>query len=265
MSNTSPIPHSERGLLLRKCGALKSQIAVILTDIHSLHDLRPVVIGRYAAAFADRLFKLHELEIEAARLKREAELLQACINRGREIDYEEIQSMLDAEFAEWQARLIDEIDDLTHHWGMMQYVLDAKTTRRLRNCFRVLARRLHPDLHPDQSDADSELWHRVLAAYEAQDLDQLDALELVTRDSKEPEQTDSMDALLESVSRLKAQFDRLLASHAERRKEWPFDQLPLLDDTAAVTARQSELDERITVTQALRDERSHWLNQLLAH
>jgi transcription termination factor NusB len=251
--------------LLRQSEVLKSQIAVVLTDIHSLHDYRPVVIGRYAAAFADRLFKLHELEIEAARLKREAELLQACINRDREIDYEEIQSKLDDEFAEWQALLIDEIDDLTHHWGMMQYVLDRKSTRRLRSCFRILARRLHPDLHPEQSDADSELWHRVLAAYEAQDLDQLDALELVTRDSQEPEQTDSMDALLESVLRLKAQFDRLLSAHAEYRKEWPFDQLPLLDDLVAVTARQAELDERITTTQALRDERSHWLNQLLAH
>lgn len=265
MSNTSPIPHPDWRILLRKRDALQSQIAAVLTDIQSLHDSRPVVIGRYAEAFANRLFELHDLEIDAARLKREAELLQACINCGREIDYEAIQATLDAEFAEWQARLIDEVDDLTHHWGMLQYVLDAETTRRLRRCFRVLARRLHPDLHPEQSEADSELWHRVLAAYEAQDVDELEALELVTGDSQESEQTDSLDALRESLSRFRAQLDRLLAAHAARRKEWPFDQLPLLKDPDAVAARQTELDERITATQALRDERSQWLNQLLAH
>ena len=183
MSNTSPIPHPEWRILLRKRDALKSQITEVLTDIHTLNDARPIVMGRYAEAFSNRLFKLHEIEIEAARLKREAELLQANINCGREIDYEKIQSTLDAEFAEWEARLVDEIDDLTHYRGMMVCVLDANLTRRLRNCFRMLARRLHPDLHPEQSPADSELWHRVLAAYEAQDVDQLDALEAYEREA----------------------------------------------------------------------------------
>jgi hypothetical protein len=265
MSKTSPIPHPEWRVLQQESEALQSQIAAVLTDLHSLHDARPVVIGRYAAAFADRLFRLHELEIGAARLKREAELVQACINTGREIDYEEIQAILDAEFAEWQARLEAEIDDLTHHRGMLQYLLDVKIARRLRSCFRVLARRLHPDLHPVQTNTDVELWHRVLAAYKAQDVDELEALELVTRDSRQPDTADSMEALRESVLRFRKQLDRLLESHAKRRKEWPFNQLPLLEDPAAVAARQAELDERITTGEALRDERSHWLNQLLDH
>ena len=265
MSKTSPIPHPEWRILRQKSEALKSQIAAVLTDLHSLHDARPVVLGRYAEAFADRLFRLHELEIEAARLKREAELVQACINSGREIDYEEIQAILDAEFAEWQARLEAEIDDLTHHWGMLQYLLDAKIARSLRACFRVLARRLHPDLHPAQPAADAELWHRVLAAYKAQDVDELEALELVTRAAMEPDPVDSMEALRESLLRFRTQLDRLLVTHAARRKEWPFDQLPLLDNPTALAARQAELDERIATTGALRNERSHWLNQLLDH
>jgi hypothetical protein len=52
---------------------------------------------------------------------------------------------------------------------------------------------------------------------------------------------------------------------ASRRKTWPFDQLDTLDDEAATAARQAELDERIRSLNALRDERKHWLNQLLQH
>jgi hypothetical protein len=161
MSKPLPAPHPEWNELLRKRDALQSQIAAVLTDLHSLADTKPVVIGRYAAAFATRLMRLHETEIEAARLKREIELVQAAFNSGRELDYEQIQATLEAEFAEWQARLVEEIDDLTHHWGMFETseFLDPAYASKLRDRFRMLARRLHPDLNPSQSPAQAELWH----------------------------------------------------------------------------------------------------------
>jgi hypothetical protein len=265
MSKSLPIPHPEWNILLEKRDALQSQIAAVLTDIHSLKDSGPVVIGRYAAAFSTRLFRLHEAEIESARLKREIELMQAAINSGREVDYEEIQAILEAEFAEWQARLVDEIDDLTHHWGMLGEMLDPRVVRKLRERFRTLARRLHPDLNPSQSPAQAELWHRVTAAYEARDLDELDAMEILTRDEDATPVPDSMDDLHYILEKLRGQLDVFLVRYSKHRKEWPFDQLPILDDPAAMAARQSELDERIVTTETVRDERKHWLNQLLDH
>ncbi len=267
MSKSIPIPHPEWSDLLEKRAALQSQIAAVITDIHSLADTKPVVIGRYAAAFSNRLFRLHEAEIESARLKREIELVQAAINSGREVDYEQIQAILEAEFAEWQARLVEEIDDLTHHWGMLECgeLLDPKIASKLRERFRVLARRLHPDLNPAQSPAQAELWHRVAAAYEAQDLDELDAIEILTRDADATPVPDSMEALRAALDKLRGQLDVLLVRYSNQRKEWPFDQVPVLEDPNAVAARQAEFDERIVAAEAIRDERKHWLNQLLDH
>jgi hypothetical protein len=265
MSKTSPIPHPEWNEMLEKQDAFRSQIAAVLTDLHSLADSKEVIIGRYAAAFSTRLNQLHQAEIDAARLKREIELVQAAINSGQEVDYEQIHAILEAEFAEWQARITDELDDLTHHWGMLEYVLDPEKTRKLRRMYRMLARRLHPDLNPSQSPAQAELWHRVTAAYQTQDLDELDALELLTRDVDSAPVPDSMEALQETLKKLRDQLNLLLVRFGRHRKEWPFDQLPLLDDPAAVAARQAELDERITATEAMRDERKHWLNQILDH
>jgi len=267
MSKSLPIPHPEWNILLEKHDALQSQIAAVLTDIHSLKDSGPVVIGRYAAAFSTRLFRLHEAEIESARLKREIELIQAAINSGSEVDYEQIQAILEAEFAEWQARLVEEIDNLTHHWGMLETseFLDPRIVRKLRERFRMLARRLHPDLNPSQSPAQAELWHRVTAAYEAQDLDELDALEILTRDVDFSPVPDSMDDLRDTLGKLRGQLDVFLVRYSKHRKQWPFDQLPILNDPAAMAARQSELDERIVTTETVRDERKHWLNQLLDH
>jgi hypothetical protein len=267
MSKSLPIPHPEWNELLKKRDALESQIAGVLTDIHVLKDSEPVVIGRYASAFSKQLFRLHAAEIESARMKREIELVQAAINSGQELDYEQIYATLDAEFAEWQARLTEEIDNLTHHWGMLatSEFLDATSARKLREKFRVLARRLHPDLNPSQPPTDAELWHRVTAAYELRDIDELDALEILTRATASVPVPDSIGTLRGTLQKLRNQLDHFLISLAKLRKQWPFDQLPVLDDPVATAARQADLDARIATTEATRDERKQWLNQLLDH
>lgn len=267
MSKSLPIPHPEWTHLLKKRDALESQIAGVLTDIHVLQDSEPVVMGHYAAAFSNRLFRLHEAEMESARLKREIDLVQAAINSGKEIDYDLIQATLEAEFAEWQARLTKEIDDLTDYRGMLETskFLDSASASKLRDQFRVLARRLHPDLNPSQSPAEAELWHRVTNAYNQRQLDELDALEILTRDAGDVAIPDSMETLQENLQKLHRQLDHFLLTLAKRRKAWPFDQLPVLNNPDAVAERQAELDARIITTVATRDERKQWLNQLLDH
>ncbi len=52
----------------------------------------------------------------------------------------------------------------------------ADARARLKERYRALVRKLHPDLNPDQSVEQKSLWHRVQAAYEKADLEQLDLL-----------------------------------------------------------------------------------------
>lgn len=265
MSTSLPGPHPEWHDLLQKRDALHSQIAAVITDMHSLADSRSVVLGHYAAAFGSRLIKLQELEIEAARLKREIELIQAAINSGLDWDYGKIQETLEAEFADWHAKLKAQAEDLIRQQAVLDHLLDPETVRALRTHFRLLARRLHPDLNPSQSPAEAELWHRVTTAYDIQDLEELKALELLTRESGTGPLPDSMESLRALLEKLRSQLDHLLTTLASRRRAWPFDQLPVLEDSAATAVRQAELDTRIATAESLRDERKLWLNQILGH
>jgi hypothetical protein len=256
-------PHPDWLALCRQREALLSEVAGLITELHALDDERAVILGRYAAAFASRLTTLHALEIEAARLKREIELIQSAINAGAEIDFDCIQSIIEEEFAVWQAKLEEEAALLAEQKGVLGDLLDPETTRQLREKFRVLARRLHPDLHPDQTAAEAALWHRVAAAYERSDLDELSTLEIITSDTSDAPMTDSIEVLREEVAVLRARMDQLVLAIDARGKEWPFDQLVVLDDPCAVAARQEELDTRITEATGIRDQRKHWLSTLL--
>ncbi|NLT71221.1 MAG: hypothetical protein GXX91_11080 [Verrucomicrobiaceae bacterium] len=265
MPGSLPIPHPEWECLAEQHTALHAQIARALADLHALEDSRPVVLGRYAAAFGERLLRLHRLEIEAARLKREIELVQTAINNGREIDYQVICDTLDEEFAAWQEKLEAEAALLEKQRGVLEHLMEPETVRTMDKLFRQLVRRLHPDLHEGQSDAETELWHRVLAAYEERDLEELQALEILTREPAHdlPTGPDPLDALRNQVERLRLLLDRRLLAIADTRRLWPFDQEVLLDDPAAVATQQSSLDDRLRELAQLSDERKQWLGTLL--
>ena len=270
VSDSSPVRGPEWERLIEQRNALRTQIAAVLSDLDDLEEVRPVILGQYAEAFGDRLIRLQTCEIESARLKREIELVQAAHNSGQEIDYHAIQETLQKEFAEWQEQLEAEANRLENQKKVLDDLLDPATARQLQVTFRTLVKRLHPDLNPNQTTDQAEWWHRAVAAKQAQNLEELSALEIVTRDLAADsadflESNSPLEDVRQSVAAFRAQLSRILQSLAETRKQWPFDQMPILDDPDARAEKQSELDQRIATAEALRDERRRWLNLLLDH
>ncbi len=268
VTEATPIPHPEWENLRATRDALLVEMAATVVELHAMEDSRIVILGRYAAAFGDRLVRLGAIEIEAARLKRETELVQAALNAGEDVDFDAIEETLREEFAEWQVKLMDQARQLADHREVLAHLLDPAEAECIRKIFRILVRRLHPDLHPDPSAQDAEMWHRVLAAYEGNDLDELNALELITRVAAVDPPAGDGDAiamLLDEIATRRMQLRRLLDRLSAMRSQWPFDQLPVLDDEGAVATRQAELDGRIAEATALRDARKRWLDGLLGN
>ena len=63
----------------------------------------------YMLALGDLEYKAYELNCQMLRLKRKAELIQACKNRQEKIILSEIENILDTEFADYQARLDEQL------------------------------------------------------------------------------------------------------------------------------------------------------------
>ena len=124
----------------------------------------------YMLAIGGLEYKAYEIECAILRLKRKAELIQANKNRQEKIVLSKIEEVLDFEFAEYKAKLNEQVDKMNAALERSKgEVLSDEENRELKKLYRAIVKSLHPDLHPNLSDAKINLFHNAAMAYENED------------------------------------------------------------------------------------------------
>ncbi len=135
-------------------------------------------------------------ELRCRRARRKLALVQARLNEGLAPQGEaELEHLLDEELESWEARVAYAskryLEAAERH--IKGQVLTPADARELKACFRTLAKRLHPDLHPGQSPERLRLFMVAKEAYAKGDVNALRSLEVATREYDEQEE--DLDAL----------------------------------------------------------------------
>jgi hypothetical protein len=109
------------------------------------------------------------------------------------------------------------------------FLNDESHRRRVKERYRLLVRKLHPDLNPDDlSSEEKSLWHQVQAAYQQSDLEQLDLL-LAMSDAFSGRLSRAVG--LHQLRRATREIERLLSplrrklEHARQERAWKFTEL----------------------------------------
>ena len=100
----------------------------------------------------------------------------------------------------------------------------AAVDARVKELYRILVRRLHPDLRADGSAAVSALWHEVQEAYAANDVAQLELLLAVSDIRRDPMNDKTLSEMRSIVLELSRALRALEMSleEAEREDAWDF-------------------------------------------
>ena len=200
-------------------------------------------------------YKVYEIECAILRLKRKAELIQAKKNRQEKITLSNIDEALDFEFAEYQAKLEEQIGRMIAALERSHgKILTDEETREMKRLYRSIVKSLHPDLHPDLSEARIRLFHNAVEAYERGDLD---GLRIISEMVVAPEPPDMKPNGLARFMQEKEQLTKLLQGIKETiskiKSEYPYTMRSLLQSPDRVAARKAELEACI-----------NQLNELLA-
>ena len=250
---------------VKNVAALQEQIEGVRQDItdvlleidHIQLQVNPQIEVDYAVKVGCLENELLQAQLGARRAKRRLALAQARTNRGEELACADIEEELDKELEAWEAQLAARVDDYLSKLEsrMESHALSPVEAKELRSLHRELVKRLHPDLHPTQSDDEKRLFAIAQGAYEHGDLEVLRSLELATAylavKAKDTPGTDEANGP-EAADALYAEYELLLAQLAVTRERLeqlkntpPYTLRNKLADPAWVHERVEELKAQI--------------------
>ncbi len=242
---------SDNIILFPEIEKLKTEISSLKARISELLCMRDQMLFveckniemEYMLALGDLEYKAYELNCHMLRLKRKAELIQACKNRQEKIILSEIENILDTEFADYQARLDEQLHKMNRAMERSRGEwLSEDELQEARKLYHDIVKALHPDLHPELGPEKLELFHNAVSAYERGDIKSLRLISVMVSGSDTVDQEkDKTAALTRERDRLKELVTDLQEQIEKITKEYPYTVRPIIRNKQKITEKRAEL------------------------
>ena len=189
-------------------------------------------------------YKAYEAQCAALRLKRKIELIQAKKNRQEKVIVSAIEETLDSEFAEYQKQLNEQIDKMNDALKRSKAeVLSDEDNKKLKKLYRKIVKALHPDINPDVSQAQVQLFDNAVQAYKNGDLNTLKIIGEMVGNSPLPEQhKDALTQLNEEKERLQNLLKAIRDSIEQIKSKFPYTMKEIIEDEEQTEQKKKELE-----------------------
>ena len=241
-SNVILLPEYEA--LKRGVEKLRTEISLLVLERDQLRfvECRNLETA-YMLAVGALEYKAYEAQCLTLRLKRKIEMIQAKRNRQEKVVLSQIEHALDAEFDEYQRKLNEQMEKMNQaiERSHSPFLTDEETAE-CKKLYRAIVKALHPDLHPDLTDAQKQLFQNAVQAYQGGDLN---TLRLIRAMSEEPPLPDNREnaaaALYREKERLKNMLTAIHEDIAAIKSKFPYTMKKFLSDPQQVEKKKQEL------------------------
>ena len=239
-------------IILPELEELKAEVERLRTELSMLmlerDELKFVICKNIEAEYMLKLggleYKAYEAQCNVLRLKRQLELMQASLNRQEPVIMTVIENLLNTEFAEYQEKLDEQVGKMNEAIERSNAdVLSEEETKELKKLYRKIVKALHPDMNPNITDNQRQLFDNAVAAYKNGDLDTLRAIEgMIGDDDPQVDQASAKVKLLEEKKSLEKLLEEVREEIETIKSQYPYTMKELLADDARVEARKRELE-----------------------
>ena len=124
--------------------------------------------------------------------------------------------------------------------------LTDEETKEIKKTYRNIVKALHPDLHPDITPAQIQLFQNAVQAYENGDLNSLRIISEMVAEPVIPEKSENgLTILAKEKERLSKTIELIRKQITEIKSEYPYTMKDLVDDPEQIANKKAELEETI--------------------
>ncbi len=255
LNMNSAIDISPRKKLLKEeYERLQQEYAALVAERDELENSEgPRLTALYMEAVGQLQYEVLVLQYEIALLKQKRDLLQAYKNRGEKADLNYVDEQVETTAKTYKENIQREEEKIKQAKAYIEEQKEEEKKsqedekRELRDLYRKLVHRLHPDLHPEQTEWEKELFLKVQDAYEKGDLERLRELAQqleagMPADAVDNETTEEWE---ERVNQLKEEIAKIREEIARILQEFPFTYRERLNNPEWIAQTQDMLRKEI--------------------
>ena len=241
-------------LLKEEYERLQQEYAALVAERDELENSEgPRLTALYMEAVGQLQYEVLVLQYEIALLKQKRDLLQAYKNRGEKADLNYVDEQVETTAKTYKENIQREEEKIKQAKAYIEEQKEEEKKnqedekRELRDLYRKLVHRLHPDLHPEQTEWEKELFLKVQDAYEKGDLERLRELAKqleagMPADAVDNETTEEWE---ERVNQLKEEIAKIREEIARILQEFPFTYRERLNNPEWIAQTQDMLRKEI--------------------
>ena len=221
-----------------------------------------VLTALYLTAIGQKQHQKYCLTVDIKMMTQRISLYQAYFNRNEYPEIPVIEKKMEKQFAEYHQKIADEAKRIALAKEFLKEgFLSEADVKKLKDVYRQIVKRLHPDINPNVTDAEKELFVKAQSAYDLCDLIMLNAIllsldSLATQCDAEPiDLKAQLDTLNSHVSKLKTLIEKL-------EKQFPFTFREKLADEVWVDAERNQLDTEIEALTTEKNKYNEYLQLL---
>ena len=234
---------------------LQLEYAALVAERDELENSEgPRLTALYMEAVGQLQYEVLVLRYEIAPLKQKRDLLQAYKNRGEKADLNYVDEQVEATAKTYNENIQREEEKIKQAKAYIEEQKEEEKKnqenekRELRDLYRKLVHRLHPDLHPEQTEWEKKLFLKVQDAYEKGDLEKLRELaqqleagmpaDAVNNETTE-EWEERVNQLKEEIANIREEIEKIL-------QEFPFTYRERLNNPEWIAQTQDMLRKEIS-------------------
>jgi hypothetical protein len=201
-----------------------------------------VLTALYLTAVGQKQHQKYCLTVEIKMIMQRISLFQAYFNRNELPDVAVIEQKMEKQFAEYQQKINNEAKRIALAKAFLKDgFLSEGDVKKLKEVYRLIVKKLHPDINPNVTELEKDLFVKAQAAYDLCDLTALNAILLSLEMNAGSEAVAPID-LKAQVAVLEEHVSKLNGLIAKLEKQFPFTYRDKLADEVWIAAEQQQLD-----------------------